>query len=675
MQNLHGFEPLHLAVWLGHVQVVKELISNGANTRGVAFHGYAPIDIAALKGNREMIEVIVQSCVEGDGGKFVDELIRLGSGMVYDGHFYTPLKHLILEKDFSEEFFGFLLKLGESVDAKNVVGESPLHIAALHGNEKAIKLLVENGAKMDPICINSRFTPLHFAVYKGHNGAVKLLLEKGADTSARIPFSKLAAIDLAASLGHVDIVETLILHSLSSSSALSESLSSVLVGDNVSTLSKELVEMGQYDPYQPLACKAAKNNKPQLIEFVELLGGFIGKEEEEEEEPNREDIINEQGIPYYSYDTATHNPLYPDEAFIEGVNETLQKNKYPIMVAVKAGSAEAVEVLLRKGVNPRFECILETFKCKEEMPINEFAIYYGHLGVLKVLVPTKQELLNQKDELVYRASFEGKTDVVQWMIDQGVELTMDDKSWLAPMHAAACNGQAEMVEFLIRKGLPVDEKHERGLTPLLLAVKRNIAPTNGDHVKTAMILIENGADIEATSRSGATPLLAAIKSDSLEMVAMLLDKGANVKAKKNNGEGIWHLAANINWHGVLEVLMEKVKVIDVRDLEEEDNNGYTPMKHALENDITRIIGLLVKAGVKLEKSNKIREMFFSAIRAGHSEKLEVLLESKAVTPWTRIKVNRVSKYAFEVARDGGLSLIKDVMEKFMARYKYITTLY
>lgn len=62
--------------------MAKELICNGANPRSVAFFGYVPVDIAAHKGNREMIEMILQSCVGDNNGKFVDELIHLGYKMM-----------------------------------------------------------------------------------------------------------------------------------------------------------------------------------------------------------------------------------------------------------------------------------------------------------------------------------------------------------------------------------------------------------------------------------------------------------------------------------------------------------------------------------------------------------------------------------------------------------------
>lgn len=272
---------------------------------------------------------------------------------------------MILENNnFSEELFEFLLKIGARVEAKNEVGETPLHLAALHGNEKAIKLLAEKGVEMDPIfvyCTNCRFTPLHLAIYKGHNGSVKLLLEKGADISARINFSEISSIDLASSLGHVDIVDTLIRHSLLSSSALSEFLSSELVPD-ISTLSKELVELGKHNPKQPLACEAAKTNKPHLIELVELLGGFIGKEELN----NKGNIINEEG---------NVGILFPVKPFVYEVPHSLQQSDYPIIAAVKSGSAEAVKVLLSKGVNTRIKCKFESFEYQEKFSLTDLAIY------------------------------------------------------------------------------------------------------------------------------------------------------------------------------------------------------------------------------------------------------------------------------------------------------------
>jgi len=58
--------------------------------------------------------------------------------------------------------------------AKDVYGYSPLHCAAMRGNNAIITLLIENGASVDEID-NYGITPLLYAAYRGHKSSVTLL--------------------------------------------------------------------------------------------------------------------------------------------------------------------------------------------------------------------------------------------------------------------------------------------------------------------------------------------------------------------------------------------------------------------------------------------------------------------------------------------------------------------
>ncbi len=78
------------------------------------------------------------------------------------------------------------LATGADPMARNMIGETPLHMAVMHSDDPAlVSLLVKNGA--DP---NARAeegtTPLHAAVDLNHNPAViTALVEAGADPNAR----------------------------------------------------------------------------------------------------------------------------------------------------------------------------------------------------------------------------------------------------------------------------------------------------------------------------------------------------------------------------------------------------------------------------------------------------------------------------------------------------------
>jgi uncharacterized protein len=68
-------------------------------------------------------------------------------------------------------------------------GDSPLHIAAVHGDTEAIRVLVENGAELNARGENG-LTPFHAAFMSKQAEAIKMLSELGADPNAIDAFGK-----------------------------------------------------------------------------------------------------------------------------------------------------------------------------------------------------------------------------------------------------------------------------------------------------------------------------------------------------------------------------------------------------------------------------------------------------------------------------------------------------
>jgi ankyrin repeat protein len=65
-------------------------------------------------------------------------------------------------------------------DTSSTSGNTALHHGASAGRLKICRLLLDKGAKVDPLD-NSKNTPLHLAAVNGHLPVVKLLVTKGAD--------------------------------------------------------------------------------------------------------------------------------------------------------------------------------------------------------------------------------------------------------------------------------------------------------------------------------------------------------------------------------------------------------------------------------------------------------------------------------------------------------------
>lgn len=120
---------------------------------------------------------------------------------------YTPLSQLELEKRAREQAafrekkstnlhhaaesgragdVSLLLNLKACPNLIDDKGMTPVHLAAWHGHEKVVQVLVESKDPKVMIDLkdNNKQTALHKAAYKGHDACAKLLLEHGTDKNA-----------------------------------------------------------------------------------------------------------------------------------------------------------------------------------------------------------------------------------------------------------------------------------------------------------------------------------------------------------------------------------------------------------------------------------------------------------------------------------------------------------
>jgi ankyrin repeat protein len=100
---------------------------------------------------------------------------------------------------------------------------------------------------------------------------------------------------------------------------------------------------------------------------------------------------------------------------------------------------------------------------------------------------------------------------------------------------AALHGNAESIELLLAAGVDVNGTNKYGATPLIYAT--------GDRNKVRALLA-HGADPNRASLLGTTPLIAAAGyPDSARSLALLLEAGANIHATNKTGfDAVWRAA-------------------------------------------------------------------------------------------------------------------------------------
>ncbi|OAP64504.1 hypothetical protein AYL99_00476 [Fonsecaea erecta] len=87
---------------------------------------------------------------------------------------------------------------------------------------------------------------------------------------------------------------------------------------------------------------------------------------------------------------------------------------------------------------------------------------------------------------------------------------------VAALHLAAREGRTRILSILLRTGLSVDSRDERGRTPL------HHCASHG-HTEAAEVLLAAGANINAVDLNGTSVIIAAVKAGSEKMVELLLN--------------------------------------------------------------------------------------------------------------------------------------------------------
>ncbi len=220
----------------------------------------------------------------------------------------------------------------------------------------------------------------------------------------------------------------------------------------------------------------------------------------------------------------------------------------------------------------------------------KFAIFYGDKDVLDFLV-TQGADCNKPDKAgnppIINAVYADKMDMVQYFLDLGVDIESTDKNDCSVLTCAAVKGNIETVQFLVERGADVNAHNKfNELFPLMGAVMN-------EHKDVVEYLLQQGADTEKRmdvyhnsflwpNPIGDTALMTAASTGDLEMTQLLLEYGADMNARSDEGKNVKELAKMCEHDDIVRVLrkFEKnpkkyQKTIEVRVLSLSDKELTT----------------------------------------------------------------------------------------------------
>ncbi|OQD68299.1 hypothetical protein PENPOL_c003G10753 [Penicillium polonicum] len=232
----------------------------------------------------------------------------------------------------------------------------------------------------------------------------------------------------------------------------------------------------------------------------------------------------------------------------------------------------------------------------------------------------------------------GRLDAVKKLLDNNADLEIASGNGHTPLHTAACSGHAEVVKLLLDKGAKIHNGSDGSKTPLYCAC------LNGHH-QVAQMLLQWEPELMATHERW-IPLFAASEGGFLDIVQLLIQKGADIDAFDGFRETPLYIACENGHIEVVRLLLDKGA-----DVHHRNQFGWTPVNTASDEGFSDIVLLLVERGADINVQNESGESpLSSACRRGHIEVVRLLLDKGAdihhqsQSGWT--PVNDASKAGF-----------------------------
>jgi uncharacterized protein len=552
------------------------------SVRGLLLKTFSAVLLSAMTGAAFAQAEIADAASKGNKAE-VERLLKSGADVnAQQADGATALQWAAYRGD--AQLAERLLKAGARPSLANHNGATPLWLAATRGDAVVIRALLKGGADAnEPLPLGRR--PLMLAARTGDVDTVHALLEHGADVNASEAARGTTALMQAADQGHASVLKELLQH-----------------GAKVATVSRPVMRDGRSaalgnsdDPrravrQQAIAvlCEAKNPDLAQVRSQRELL---MGASQKKIPDADLCKGIERRGLGFVTVTGAGGNA----GAGVGGEAVAFQVDADGNLVLDANG--DPVPVDTGRGRRP----------------------------------PPREPDGGALTALVYAART-GSIEAARVLLEGGADVNQTTRYGWSPLLAATQNQNYQMAKFLIEHGANVNLANKGGWTPLYLATdNRNIEggdyPTRTadmDSLAYITYLLDKGANINARitestetrtvftnqwlNEEGATAFLRAAQSGDVELLKLLIARGADPKINTRLGVTPLAVAAGIGWvEGVTrehtaQKTVEAVKYLLSLGIDPnfQADTGRVALHGAAHKGATEVVKVLVAAGARMD---------------------------------------------------------------------------
>ena len=205
---------------------------------------------------------------------------------------------------------------------------------------------------------------------------------------------------------------------------------------------------------------------------------------------------------------------------------------------------------------------------------------------------------------------------VKECLEQGADVNFNNKRhYSPPIISASMNGNLEIAKLLIERGANINATSKYGSEGQYYSTALIESAHKGhkEHLEIAKLLIDNGADVNGKDTYGWNPLMIAVNrgymsdpdKQSLEFAKFLISKGADINAKNEKDETALMIAMSNNSN---KAILETIQLLinNGADVNTKNKYGKTALDYIIslkylyaEQNFKEIKDFIVSKGGKL----------------------------------------------------------------------------